>query len=135
MVGGFAASRAYAGVYGRYARPQSSISYLSNVRDAMAENVAARIHPSLNEFVEEYADKRETTKARVIEEQLRKLKEQEEGEQRERAGNGLPEGVYRPEGEHDFAVKFRENGRTRRKYYKTREGALNRAESEDTLRV
>jgi hypothetical protein len=101
----------------------------------MAENVAARIHPSLNEFIEEYADKRETTKARIIEEQLRELKRQEEGEPSEGSEDGLPEGVYRPDGEYNFAVKFEKKGRTRRKYYKTREGALSRAESEDTLPV
>ena len=105
----------------------------------MAENVAARIHPSLNEFLEEYADQRETTKARVIEEQLRKLKEQEEGKSGQASGNGLgeglPEGVYRPDGKHDFAVKFMRNGESRIKYFKTRRGALKRAEREDTVPV
>ena len=101
----------------------------------MAENVAARIHPSLNKFLEEYADQRETTKARVIEEQLRELKKQEEGESSQTSEDELPEGMYRPNGEHNFAVKFKRNGNVRRKYYKTREAALKRAKGERTVPV
>ena len=101
----------------------------------MAKNVAARIHPNLNEFIEEYADKHETTKARIIEDQLRKLKEQEEGKSGQASGNRLPEGVYKPDGNHDFAVKYKRNGESRISYYKTREGALNRAKREDTVPV
>ena len=94
----------------------------------MGEPVACRLHPELNEMLEEIADKRRTTKARLVEEWVtEKIEEFEEGGSS--SEESLPKGVYVPDSDkNNFAVKYRGyNGDTRRKYYKTREGAVEKA--------
>ena len=78
-------------------------------------------------MLEEIADERRTTKARLVEEWVTdKIEEFEDGSSGEES---LPKGVYVPNSDkNDFAVKFRGyDGDTRRKYYKTRRGAEDKA--------
>jgi len=98
--------------------------------------VSCRPHPEINEKLEQLADKRRTTKARLLEEWIKEKLDEEMGHESGESGGSLPHGVYVPDSEkHSYAVKFEKNGKTRRKYYKTREGAERRAEHERTLSV
>jgi predicted transcriptional regulator len=88
--------------------------------------VGARLHPEIKEQLEEMAEERKTTMARLIEEWV-KEKVEAESEKRSTDGESLPEGVYVPNSEkHDYAVKWfdERKGKTRRRYYKTRSGAI-----------
>jgi len=88
--------------------------------------VAARVHKSVAEWLEELAEEEATTVGRIVEDKLREAYQEESGSQ-QKSGNSLPEGVYVPNSDkHNYAVKFTHDrtGETRRRYYKTREGAI-----------
>lgn len=96
--------------------------------------VAARVNPEIGEWVKEKADERQTTIGRIVEDTLREKYREEEGSdgfESSVSSKSLPEAVYVPDSDkYNYAVKFQRDGKTRRKYYKTRSGAVNRAESE-----
>jgi predicted transcriptional regulator len=93
--------------------------------------VSCRPHPEINEKLEELADQRRTTKARLLEGWIKEKVEEEIDEEGNKTSEGretLPEGVYVPDShKYDYAVAWHENGKTSRKYYKTLEGAEKRA--------
>jgi hypothetical protein len=93
----------------------------------MPKPVACRLHPEIDEELERLADERRTSKARIIEEWIKeKLEEETSGSS---SSESLPGGVYVPNSEkYDYAVRYKRDGETRRKYYKTRSGAINGAE-------
>jgi len=95
----------------------------------MSVTVSARVRPEVRDFLEEKAEERATTTARLVEELvLEKYREERGGSQ---SNDDLPKGVYEPSGKYNFAVKYEgPSGDIVRKYYKTREGAVERAERE-----
>jgi len=94
--------------------------------------VSCRPHPEITEKLEQLADERRTTKAHLVESWLKEKVEEEieeEGNETSEGREALPEGVYVPDShKYDYAVTWYEDGETRRKYYKTLEGAKKRAE-------
>ena len=96
----------------------------------MARSVAARVNDQVADWIQEKADSRATTKGRIVEEILRDAYQgrSESGSSGD-AEKSLPQGVYVPDSDkHDYAVKYTGyNGDTRRKYYKTRRGAVKKA--------
>lgn len=102
----------------------------------MSVTVSARVRPEVREFLEEKAEERATTTARLVEELvLEEYREENGGSQSSGESGDLPEGVYRPNGEYNFAVKYERDGEVGRKYYKTRKSAIERAERERTVPV
>jgi hypothetical protein len=102
----------------------------------MSVTVAARVRPEVKDFLDQEAKKRATTTARLVEELvLEEYREKNGGSQSGGESGDLPEGVYRPDGKHDFAVKYEGPRGVERKYYKTRKGAIERAERESTVPV
>ena len=98
--------------------------------------VAARVHPEVGDWLDEKAEKRKTTVGRVVEDLLSELYKEESGGSQSGGESGdLPKGVYRPDGEYNFAVKYERDGEVGRKYYKTRKSAIERAERERTVPV
>jgi predicted DNA-binding protein len=90
---------------------------------AETKTVACRIHPDIKEKLEAMADERKTAKSRLLEEWIREKVEEHDDPS---AKPDLPEGVYVPNSEkYDYAVRYKRDGETRRKYYKTRSGAIN----------
>jgi hypothetical protein len=86
------------------------------------------VNDQVADWIQEKADSRATTKGRIVEEILRDAyQEQDEGGSNDE--EPLPQGVYVPNSDkHDYAVKYvGYNGDTRRKYYKTRRGAVKKA--------
>ena len=98
----------------------------------MSEAVAARVNEQVAEWIEERADKTAKTKGRIVEETLREAYLRAEREGQDQETEELPEGVYVPDSDkYNYAVKFENyNGETRRKYYKSREGAVEKASRE-----
>ena len=93
------------------------------------EPVAARVNERVYDWLEEQAEKEATTIGRIVEDELRESYQEKGGSSDEDDEEPLPEGVYRPNSDkHNFAVKYvGYNGDTRRKYYKTRRGAVKKA--------
>jgi hypothetical protein len=87
------------------------------------------VNDQVADWIEEKADRRATTKGRIVEEVLRDAY-QERDEDESSGEKSLPEGVYVPNSDkHDFAVKWRDyRGKDRRDYYKTREGAVGKVQ-------
>jgi predicted transcriptional regulator len=95
---------------------------------AETQTVACRLHPDIKEKLEAMADERKTATSRLMEEWIRE-KVQESDDPSAKSDKSLPEGVYVPNSEkYDYAVRYKRDGETRRKYYKTRSGAINGAE-------
>lgn len=114
---------------------------------AQNESVGARIHPKLNEWLEEEAERQMTTKARLVETFIQEAKErrdrqrsgeveaevEDEGNSNSDEGSDgderLPEGVYRPDSEkYDWAISWRDgDGELQRDYRKTREAIERKA--------
>ena len=91
--------------------------------------VAARVNGDVAEWLEELADQQATTVGRIVEDKLREAYQNREKSGDSENADPLPEGVYVPDSDkYNYAVKYQENGKARRKYYKTREGAERWAE-------
>ena len=90
--------------------------------------VSCRPHPEINRKLEELADERRTTKARLLEEWIKEKIEEEMGHGK--TDGGLPEGVYVPDSrKYDYALKYTDGqGKSKRRYYKTRRGVVQAAE-------
>jgi hypothetical protein len=93
------------------------------------EPVAARVNERVYNWLEEQAESEATTIGRVVEDELRESFQEKAGSSDDPDDNDLPKGVYVPDSDkNNFAVKYRGyNGDTRRKYYKTRKGAVEKA--------
>jgi hypothetical protein len=93
------------------------------------EPVAARVNERVYNWLEEQAESEATTIGRVVEDELRESFQEKAGSSDDPGDSDLPRGVYVPDSDkNNFAVKFRGyDGGTRRKYYKTRKGAEDKA--------
>ena len=99
-----------------------------------SEAVACRVHPDVKEWLEDRAEEQGTTLGSYVEELLRSMYQDntmvpnEDGTMPSdpKPDNSLPEGVYVPDShKYDYALRFTDaRGNSKRRYYKTREGAV-----------
>jgi hypothetical protein len=92
--------------------------------------VAGRVNERVYDWLEERAESEATTIGRIVEDELRESFQERAGSSDDSGESDLPKGVYVPDSDkYSFAVKWRgHKGKTRRDYYKTREGALGKVE-------